>query len=620
MLTSCTRDEQQSNISQNRKDSTFIYFQKSLSNISRETKIRYLKKAVEKSTDDSDSLLLNIYDHLVYYQTLNKSYDSAFYYSEKLKAKSEEKGDSINLAKAYYRKARIFLYLDKPDAVLQNMYKAKQLVLTIGDSTSAGRYLVEIANAQYRLGDFSGAQSNATEALKILSKNDSVYLKTAHNVIALSNNNLGDYDEAIQEYKNALSYSENREFQYLINNNIAMVLAAQGKFDESNTILKNLLAKADYPTELRLRLKDNYYFNNWQLKKGPVADTLITILEKQEKLKDLEGQISTYKHLTTILKRENEQKAKIYASRYLKKSKLFGDIPSQLQALKILVELSTDAESKKYAKNYFHINDSVQNARNHIKNIYAKIQYDEEEKIRQINELERLSAVRQLQILEQRNQKIIFLTLAIIICVLGLFLIYYFQQQHRKREIRKVYETEIRMAKIIHDELANEIYQAMIAIPDSDSSILNKLELIYQRTRNISRTHNEIDTNKNFVLELDDMIRHNSQKVPLVTRGIKEINWFKLRKEQKIIIYRVIQELMVNMQKHSQAEQVALIFKNQHSALEINYTDNGIGADLNQRRFSGLQNVENRIHSIKGKVTFQSEKFKGFKCSIIIPV
>ena len=86
--------------------------------------------------------------------------------------------------------------------------------------------------------------------------------------------------------------------------------------------------------------------------------------------------------------------------------------------------------------------------------------------------------------------------------------------------------------------------------------------------------------------------------------------------KKKSAIYRSIQELMVNMKKHSNASAVIIEFKQKGKKLNIDYRDNGIGSELT--KLVGLQNVENRISSLNGTVTLASELNKGFQVVIAI--
>ncbi|WP_152596546.1 hypothetical protein [Algibacter lectus] len=65
------------------------------------------------------------------------------------------------------------------------------------------------------------------------------------------------------------------------------------------------------------------------------------------------------------------------------------------------------------------------------------------------------------------------------------------------------------------------------------------------------------------------------------------------------------------MKKHSEATLVSISFKKNKNILEINYMDNGVGAELN--RLGGLENVETRIHALRGTVIFSTKIGNGFK-------
>ena len=97
---------------------------------------------------------------------------------------------------------------------------------------------------------------------------------------------------------------------------------------------------------------------------------------------------------------------------------------------------------------------------------------------------------------------------------------------------------------------------------------------------------------------------------------LKTVNWRKISDEKKITIYRILQELMTNMKKHSKASHVVIAFIQKPKRIFINYLDNGIGGEL--KKGSGLQNTESRINSIDGKITFESVKDKGFKAKLVI--
>jgi glucose-6-phosphate-specific signal transduction histidine kinase len=152
--------------------------------------------------------------------------------------------------------------------------------------------------------------------------------------------------------------------------------------------------------------------------------------------------------------------------------------------------------------------------------------------------------------------------------------------------------------------------------------ILNNLYGIYSRTRNISNENNSIAIGSEFINGFKEMISgFNSKDVTVLVNGMDLIEWKKLESNKKIIVYRVVQELLVNMRKHSKCSLAVLSFKNNKNKLQIDYSDNGVGATLDEQNLkNGLRNVENRIIAVKGSITFDTNSSKGFKTSFTIPL
>lgn len=109
---------------------------------------------------------------------------------------------------------------------------------------------------------------------------------------------------------------------------------------------------------------------------------------------------------------------------------------------------------------------------------------------------------------------------------------------------------------------------------------------------------------------------YKNEDVNVITKGIKQINWQEINTDKKRGLYRVLQELMTNMAKHSQADLVVVAFSKVNRKLDITYKDNGVGCELEKN--NGLLNVENRIHSLNGRINLASSKGKGFKATIIL--
>lgn len=97
----------------------------------------------------------------------------------------------------------------------------------------------------------------------------------------------------------------------------------------------------------------------------------------------------------------------------------------------------------------------------------------------------------------------------------------------------------------------------------------------------------------------------------------------ELSPEQKLNIYRLIQEHFQNTLKHAQANSVELKILRRHQWLFIEFRDNGKGFDYKEGEVLpglGLQNIEKRIKQLGGRWSLQTSRGKGLRSIIEIPL
>jgi signal transduction histidine kinase len=256
--------------------------------------------------------------------------------------------------------------------------------------------------------------------------------------------------------------------------------------------------------------------------------------------------------------------------------------------------------------------DSIDLVRQMDKNQFAKIKYD----------YSLISKDAEIQ----KTQKIIYLLLVFIVLLSSLYIFFHIKRKNKiKLQIenqKTVYETETRISKKLHDELANDVFQTLSFVQTQEletnrESLINNLDEIYKKTRNISRENNDIATGKDFEEDFLGMIANfQDDKVNIIINK-EEANLNQIADEKQIALYRVIRELLVNMKKYSQASLVVLNFT-LDKELKINYSDNGKGFEK-KKSPGGLQSAENRILALNGTITFDTMPGKGLKVSIIIP-
>lgn len=112
-------------------------------------------------------------------------------------------------------------------------------------------------------------------------------------------------------------------------------------------------------------------------------------------------------------------------------------------------------------------------------------------------------------------------------------------------------------------------------------------------------------------------------------KAVKDIDFdFKSNLDSRIdenvetSLYRISVELIHNSIKHAKAKKINIKINLEKENIYYNYSDNGIGFDVNSTKKEstgmGLTNIESRIKSLDGTIKLSSEKGKGFQLAIVV--
>ena len=528
-------------------------------------------------------------------------------------------------------------YIDAGDIYLQKLNydsayycnaKAKLSAEVKRDTSRIILSLLNLAKIHYLQSDYSGAETTATEILPLLEKNkDHAYNYNINLLLGNTSTATLDYKNSLRYYNKALKLKKTTADEKIdILHNIGWVYLEMKQFKKAAYIFEYLLTKKESsnniePYTLTLTNLGNCYL---KLGKPKVLEYYLKSLRIALKTNN-RSKIYTYKSLSRYYKTKDFTLAKNYAVLSYKVATSLRIPEVRLECLQLLIELNTGATAKNYALQYLHLNDSITKVRQRAKNQYAKIRYDSKKEREENLQLK----VQKIEQAAQQKKKNIFLYLIVgTIMAIGFVITYLLLAKNKREKVKATYATEIRISKKLHDELANDVYQTMAFAETQDLSttrnkeiLLSNLDTIYSRTRNISKENISVETGPAFLSDFKEMMTDfNTHEVNVIANGLEAINWSTLDSNIKIILYRVIQELLVNMKKYSQCSLVLLTFNLKEKKLQIDYMDNGIGATENQiKSKNGLQNVENRILAVKGNISFDTSPNKGFKVQIVIP-
>ncbi len=551
--------------------------------------------------------------------------------------------DSINIAKSYFNLG-IYYRNSQLDIAYKYFYDAQKLYAKLEKTQNItfeyGKTLIDLARIKQRTKEYIESESITIKAIEQfkLSGNNS-YLPLCYTNLGINAKYLERYEESIEYHKKAIKYARgaNKDTLYFIlgHNNIGTTYKSQKKYLKAQETYREALKYKDFLKKDRRRyalLIDNLaYVKFLSNDLENIPELFYQALKIRDSIQDKTGLSTNNLHLAEYYQSTgNFKRAKSFALTTKKLAKQLGNNDELLKSYQILSKVSNPKEGLQYAEAYIKLNDSLVKEERLFRDKIARIQFETEEKEQQIVEKEAQIVQKEAQIATVENRNTIYL-LGILLLLMGIgFAIYFFKQrtkylaqQNQMVQFQASYETETRISKRLHDDLGNDIFQVMLQYQNDphDSQILEKLNTTYARARDISRENNEFDIDESFPEELSDMLKNYTKNgIQLLVRGLDKINWQGFEAPVKITVYRVLQELMTNMQKHSQASMVVLVFNQDNNTLHIKYTDNGVGIDKKQLQSkNGLHNTEKRIHAIDGTLIFESEKEKGFKADIKIP-
>jgi len=500
--------------------------------------------------------------------------------------------------------------------------ESKELLEKEHDSQGIGYNLLKMAHIQQIFNDYSGSEETLTEALVFLEKSkDADYLREANNMLGIAYMGLKDYNQAIKYYNLAKKITDNPISQKIIENNIALCYLEEKKYDQAIPMFKTLYAvdivKKD--TLTLAKVADNLGVSEFRKDGISGRELMEEALAIRTRQADKKGMVYSYLNLADFHARKNPALTADYAQKAHKMATEIGAMDHRLQALQLLATYG----AKRYNQEYFRLNDSVDDFRQRFKNHFAKMRFDTEKERRKSLE-DKITAEASRAKERIRNLIIGFILIGFIVSII---VMYFMDKKKHKREKQQQkqedeYRTEIRIAKKLHDELANDVFNTMtfaeirdLATPGNKEILLDNLDKIYAQTRNISKENNNIDTGEKYLGNLKEMLSgYGSDTINIILKEIESIDWVEIESSKKIVVHRVLQELLVNMKKHSRASLVLISFKKIDKKIQINYSDNGVGMGTDEHlRKNGLQNVENRIQSINGTITFDPTPEKGLK-------
>ncbi|REC54509.1 histidine kinase [Chryseobacterium piscium] len=248
----------------------------------------------------------------------------------------------------------------------------------------------------------------------------------------------------------------------------------------------------------------------------------------------------------------------------------------------------------------------------------------------------------------EEDKLVIIFTFTLLIIVLTMILVYVIFIQKKTRLLIAQKEKDMRFEKELATSQIEMKEQTLNYIgQELHDDLGQKLSVVRLRQNQLIAKMN--DSEKEELVELNELLRECIQDIrnlskTLITeqvihfgliesleREINKIQKLRLLKIELItqkhdidimpkhglILFRIIQESINNILKHSRAKNVSIKIEDDHEKLDILISDNGKGFNINLKKDgSGLKNMELRAKIIHADFSIQSEPDKGTQTSI----
>ncbi|MFH6961998.1 tetratricopeptide repeat protein [Flavobacterium plurextorum] len=551
-------------------------------------------------------------------------------------SKQKTKDNAVEI-KSIIDKADLYFDDDNRELAILTYNKAIKLCDPEINTTDYVYSLYCIADLHYSSSDYISSEIAATKALPYLKliKNPR-YSWLIYNVQGQNYLSTYDFTNAELYFKKALRLKTSLWRKRVALNNIAATYKNKNEYDKAIEIYQ-ILASNVHASKHKHLDDSNYAFvlDNMGYcfyKKGNNDEALkcyYKALEIRLHPKSSEGLVNSYRHLSTYFQKKDPQLAKKYAIEALKTATKMKSVTEIVLSLSVAIESSEGNELKKHIKKYIHLTDSITKAGKMNKNQFSTMRYESKVDKEQNLQLKAEKTENELQLERHKNRNII--SYIIIFFIIGFFviLIFYLSLKGKKEKKEAVFESEKRISRKLHNKLALQVYNTLSYVKETDvetvenkNKLLNNLEKIYSQTRTISRENSIIETNEKYESGLKEMISgFKTSQISILTNGLNDINWTKIDRNKKIIVYRILQELFQIMKSSSNISLVIVSFKIIQKNITVTYSDNRVETENEKTILKNtLQNVENRIKTINGTINFDHNLEKGFKINFTFPL
>lgn len=213
-----------------------------------------------------------------------------------------------------------------------------------------------------------------------------------------------------------------------------------------------------------------------------------------------------------------------------------------------------------------------------------------------------------------------------------------FSEQLLKSQVEIQEQTLQHISRELHDNIGQaasliKINLTTVQIENTEAALAkidNSKQLLRQLITDIKLLSTSLNGDKISKTGLFKALQNEADKINktgvFTATFIQHDDVPPVNEEKAIIIYRMIQEILNNALKHSEAKIISINAYYRKNTFILTVNDNGKGFNVNEKLAdmndtgSGLLNLQKRAAVINGSVVFKSEPGTGTETTIIIPL
>ncbi|REE24900.1 histidine kinase [Winogradskyella pacifica] len=289
-------------------------------------------------------------------------------------------------------------------------------------------------------------------------------------------------------------------------------------------------------------------------------------------------------------------------------------------------------ELKEYNYAYSHlkaakkIEDSLKSVQKNNALSYYQTLYETNKRDQKIKEQNS-----EIKLLDEQNHRKAQLLWGSIILLIALFSIIYLwrsrQYSQKSVQLQKAFAQDLihsienerkRISSELHDSVGQSLLliKNKIFLENKDNTDTSLVDGAIDEVRTISQQLHPFQFEKlGLINSIKNTIENFQKNSNIFYSEDIEIEVLNISKDKEIFIYRMLQECLNNVEKHSEAKACAVSIENLKDAVLFQVKDNGIGFDVTENtkllNSLGMKTIKERARLIGAQLSINSVKGKG---------